>query len=102
MWLMLQQEEADDYVVGTGETHSVEEFVRIAFDRAGLDWRRHVVIDPRFYRPAEVDLLLGDASKARRKLGWQPQLSFEQMVWAMVDADIAAIRPAAKPLAWAA
>jgi GDPmannose 4,6-dehydratase len=102
MWLMLQQDEADDYVVGTGETHSVEEFVRIAFDRAGLDWRRHVVIDPRFYRPAEVDLLLGDASKARRQLGWQPQMSFEQMVGAMVDADIAALRPTVKPVARAA
>jgi GDPmannose 4,6-dehydratase len=99
MWLMLQQEAPDDYVVGTGETHSVEEFVRIAFDRAGLDWRRYVVIDPRFYRPAEVDLLLGDASKARRQLGWQPRMSFEEMVRAMVDADLAALRPSAKPLA---
>ncbi|HWG45385.1 MAG TPA: GDP-mannose 4,6-dehydratase [Gemmataceae bacterium] len=102
MWLMLQQDEPDDYVVGTGETHSVEEFVRIAFDRAGLDWRRHVVIDPRFYRPAEVDLLLGDASKAREMLGWQPQMSFEQMVCNMVDADIAALRPASKPVTRAA
>jgi GDPmannose 4,6-dehydratase len=102
MWLMLQQEQPDDYVVGTGETHSVEEFVRIAFDHAGLDWRRHVVIDPRFYRPAEVDVLLGDASKARRKLGWQPQISFEQMVCAMVDADIASLRPAGKLWARAA
>jgi GDPmannose 4,6-dehydratase len=102
MWLMLQQDEPDDYVVGTGETHSVEEFVRIAFDHAGLDWRRYVVIDPRFYRPAEVDLLLGDASKARRKLGWQPQMSFEQMVCAMVDTDLAALRPSAKPAARAA
>ena len=102
MWLMLQQDEPDDYVVGTGETHSVEEFVRIAFDRAGLDWRRYVVIDPRFYRPAEVDLLLGDASKARRQLGWQPQMSFDQMVGAMVDADIAALRPTVKSVARAA
>jgi GDPmannose 4,6-dehydratase len=102
MWLMLQQDEADDYVVGTGETHSVEEFVRIAFDHAGLDWRRHVVIDPRFYRPAEVDLLLGDASKAARVLGWRPQMTFEQMVRTMVDADIAALRPANKPVARAA
>jgi GDPmannose 4,6-dehydratase len=102
MWLMLQQEEADDYVIGTGETHSVEEFVRIAFDRAGLDWRRHVVIDPRFYRPAEVDLLLADASKAREMLGWQPRLSFEQMVGDMVDADLAALRPSSKPAAQAA
>jgi GDPmannose 4,6-dehydratase len=102
MWLMLQQEEADDYVIGTGETHSVEELVRIAFDRAGLDWRRHVVIDPRFYRPAEVDLLLADASKAREMLGWQPRLSFEQMVGDMVDADLAALRPSSKPAAQAA
>ncbi len=99
MWLMLQQDEPDDYVVGTGQTHSVEEFVRLAFDRAGLDWRRHVVIDPRYYRPAEVDVLLADASKARRKLGWQPQMSFEQMVHAMVDADVAALRRAVKPRA---
>jgi GDPmannose 4,6-dehydratase len=102
MWLMLQQDEPDDYVVGTGETHSVEEFVRIAFEHAGLEWRRHVVIDPRFYRPAEVDLLLGDASKARRVLGWQPQVSFEQMVHTMVDADIAALRPNVRPAARAA
>jgi GDPmannose 4,6-dehydratase len=99
MWLMLQQEEADDYVIGTGETHSVEELVRIAFDRAGLDWRRHVVIDPRFYRPAEVDLLLADASKAREMLGWQPRMSFEQMVGDMVDADLAALRLSSKPAA---
>lgn len=99
MWLMLQQEEADDYVVGTGETHSVEEFVRIAFEHAGLDWRRYVVIDPRFYRPAEVEVLLGDASKARRKLGWEPRMSFEQMVRAMVDADIAAVSSAVAPKA---
>ena len=76
--------------------------MRIAFDHVGLDWRRHVVIDPRFYRPAEVDLLLGDAAKARRLLGWQPQMSFEQMVRAMVDADLAAVRPAVKPVARAA
>jgi GDPmannose 4,6-dehydratase len=92
MWLMLQQAEADDYVVGTGETHSVEEFVRIAFGHAGLDWRKHVVIDERFYRPAEVDLLLGDANKAERVLGWRPEMSFERMVRVMVDADLAALR----------
>src|SRR5438034_1176614 len=78
MWLMLQQDEADDYVIGTGETHSVEEFVRIAFARAGLDWKRHVVIDPQFYRPAEVDLLLGDPTKAREQLGWRREVGFEQ------------------------
>src|SRR5437899_1748929 len=70
MWLMLQQDLADDYVVGTGETHRVEDFVQIAFDHVGIDWRRHVVVDPAFYRPAEVDLLLGDAGKAQRILGW--------------------------------
>jgi GDPmannose 4,6-dehydratase len=102
MWLMLQQDEPDDYVVGTGETHSVEEFVRIAFDHAGLDWQRHVVIDPRFYRPAEVDLLLGDSTKARRVLGWEPKMTFEQMVRIMVDADLAALRPFVKPAARAA
>ncbi len=102
MWLMLQQERADDYVVGTGETHSVEEFVRIAFDHAGLDWRRHVVIDPQYYRPAEVDVLLGDASKARRVLGWRPEMTFAQLVRLMVDADLAALRPAVKPAARAA
>ena len=88
--------------MGTGETHSVEEFVRIAFDHAGLDWRRHVVIDPRFYRPAEVDLLLGDATKAKRVLGWQPEMSFDRMVRTMVDDDIAALRPVGKPAARAA
>lgn len=91
MWMMLQQDKPDDYVIGTGETHSVEEFVRIAFDHAGLDWRRHVVVDPKFYRPAEVDLLLADPSKARRQLGWMPQVSFEGLVRMMVDADIAAL-----------
>src|SRR5437588_5856051 len=77
MWLMLQQDEPADYVIGTGETPSVEEFVRIAFARAGLDWKRHVVIDPQFYRPAEVDLLLGDPTKAQQALGWRREVSFE-------------------------
>jgi GDPmannose 4,6-dehydratase len=94
MWLMLQQEQPDDYVVGTGETHSVEEFVQIAFDHVGLDWRRHVVVDPAFYRPAEVDLLLGDPSKAQRVLGWRREVSFPQLVTMMVDADLEAARPA--------
>src|SRR5262245_13379366 len=80
MWLMLQQDEPDDYVVGTGETHSVEEFVRIAFDHVGLDWQKHVVVDPQFYRPAEVDLLLADPAKAQRQLGWQREVSFEGLV----------------------
>jgi GDPmannose 4,6-dehydratase len=91
MWLMLQQECPDDFVVGSGRTHSVEEFVQIAFDHVGLDWRRHVVIDPQFYRPAEVDLLQSDPSKARRVLGWRPKVSFEQLVTRMVDADLAAV-----------
>jgi GDPmannose 4,6-dehydratase len=91
MWLMLQQDLADDYVVGTGETHRVEDFVQIAFDHVGLDWRRHVIVDPAFYRPAEVDLLLGDASKARKVLGWKPEVSFPQLVKMMVDSDLAAL-----------
>src|SRR5215471_3845433 len=88
MWLMLQQDQPDDYVVCSGETHEVGEFVRIAFDHAGLDWTRYVVVDPLFYRPAEVDLLLGSAAKARRCLGWEPEVSFEQLVRMMVDADL--------------
>src|SRR5258708_24100448 len=77
MWLMLQQEQPDDYVIGTGQTHSVEEFVRIAFDHVALDWRRHVVVDPQFYRPAEVDLLLANPGKARKQLDWEPKVAFE-------------------------
>jgi GDPmannose 4,6-dehydratase len=99
MWLMLQQDQADDYVVGTGETHSVEEFVRIAFGHAGLDWRKHVVQDPALFRPAEVDLLLADPGKAGRVLGWRPEVGFEEMVRQMVDADVAALsagRPASR------
>ena len=88
MWLMLQQEEPLDYVVATGEPHSVREFIEFAFERAGLDWERHVVQDPRFLRPAEVDQLIGDASKARENLGWQPKTSFRELVEMMVDADL--------------
>jgi GDPmannose 4,6-dehydratase len=88
MWLMLQQDGPDDYVVATGRTHAVREFVRLAFETAGLDWERYVVVDPRFYRPAEVDLLVGDPSKARRVLGWEPEVSFESLVERMVRADI--------------
>jgi GDPmannose 4,6-dehydratase len=91
MWLMLQQDRADDYVIGTGQTHRVEDFVQIAFEHVGLDWRRYVVVDPAFYRPAEVDLLLGDAAKARNVLGWEPEVSFEQLVKMMVDADLTAL-----------
>jgi GDPmannose 4,6-dehydratase len=90
MWLMLQQEQADDFVISTDETHSVRELVQIAFERIGVDdWERHVVIDPRFYRPAEVDLLIGDSAKARTTLGWRPKASFRELVEMMVDADIA-------------
>jgi GDPmannose 4,6-dehydratase len=88
MWMMLQGKEPVDYVIGTGEAHSVEEFVQIAFSHVGLDWQRHVVIDPEFYRPAEVDLLLADPSKARRELGWQPEMSFSDLVKHMVESDL--------------
>jgi GDPmannose 4,6-dehydratase len=89
MWLMLQQDKPDDYVVATGESHAVQRLVELAFARAGLDWREHVKFDPRFMRPAEVDHLIGNPSKARRVLGWQPEVTFEQLVGMMVDADIA-------------
>ena len=88
MWQMLQQDVPDDYVIATGETHSVRRFCEIAFEHAGLRWEDHVVIDPKFMRPAEVDLLIGDASKARAVLGWKPRTSFEDLVTMMVDADI--------------
>src|SRR5262245_60594782 len=88
MWLMLQQSAPDDYVIATGETHSVRELCEIAFARAGLDWRDHVVVDAAHVRPAEVDLLIGDAGKARRQLGWAPKVSFKELVEMMVDADL--------------
>jgi GDPmannose 4,6-dehydratase len=88
MWLMLQQDEPDDYVIATGEAHSVRELVDVAFARVGLDPESHVRIDPRFLRPAEVEHLVGDASKARDKLGWEPRTSFEEMVQLMVDSDL--------------
>lgn len=88
MWLMLQEKEAEDYVIATGETHTVKEFVEIAFDRAGLDWKKYVEIDPKYVRPAEVDLLIGDHSKATKKLGWKPTTSFEELVHLMVDSDL--------------
>jgi GDPmannose 4,6-dehydratase len=88
MWLMLQQDQPDDYVIATGETHSVREFVEEAFSYVGLDWQKHVIQDPRFYRPAEVDLLVGDPSKAGEKLGWEPSVSFKELVQIMVDADL--------------
>jgi len=92
MWLMLQQPEPDDYVVATGETHSVREFLEVAFGHAGLDWRKHVEIDPRYFRPAEVDLLIGDYGKAKAKLGWEPQTRFADLTRLMVDADIELLR----------
>jgi GDPmannose 4,6-dehydratase len=88
---MLQQPTPDDYVVAMGETHSVREFCQLAFARAGLDWERHVVVDPALVRPAEVDLLVGDASKARRVLGWRSKTSFRGLVEMMVDADLGRI-----------
>src|SRR5438876_8884525 len=96
MWLMLQQDKPDDYVIGTGQTHSVEEFVEIAFGQAGLDWRKYVVIDPQYYRPAEVDLLLANPAKAQA-MGWRRQVSFEGLVKMMVDADLEAARSPAAP-----
>lgn len=89
MWQMLQQDEADDYVIATGETHSVEEFLTEAFSHVNLDWRDYVELDPKYLRPAEVDLLIGDASKAKRALGWEPKVSFRELVRLMVDADVA-------------
>jgi GDPmannose 4,6-dehydratase len=94
MWLMLQQERADDYVIATGETHSVREFLEEAFGYVGLDWREFVEIDPKYFRPAEVDLLVGDASKARRVLGWEPKVRFRDLVRLMVDADVEAVERA--------
>jgi GDPmannose 4,6-dehydratase len=90
MHTMVQSPEPGDYVVAMGETHSVREFCQLAFDRANLDWSKYVKTDPRFYRPAEVELLMGDSSKARKELGWQPRYTFDSLVREMVDADLAA------------
>jgi GDPmannose 4,6-dehydratase len=87
MWLMLQQDQPEDYVIATGETHSVQEFLEKSFERVERDWKEHVRIDPRYMRPSEVDLLLGDASKARDQLGWAPRTSFDELVRLMVDTD---------------
>lgn len=92
MHLMLQQDRPDDYVIATGEAHTVGELVQVAFDHVGLDWKKYVVQDPNLIRPAEVDLLIGDSSKARRKLGWKPTVSFAELVQMMVDADLARLR----------
>jgi GDPmannose 4,6-dehydratase len=92
MWLMLQQDHPEDFVIATGETHSVREFCREAFDYLCLDWEKYVVQDPRFLRPAEVDLLVGDAGKAERDLGWEPTVTFQELVQIMVEADLAALQ----------
>lgn len=92
MWLMLQQPEPDDYVIATGETHSVRELCEVAFGCLGLDWEEYVVVDPQFLRPAEVEQLVGDASKARRVLGWEPEVGFKQLIEMMVEADMEALQ----------
>ena len=91
MWLMLQQDKPDDYVIATGETHSVEEFLTESFSHVNLDWHDYVELDPKYLRPAEVDLLIGDASKARRELGWNPRVTFKELVRLMVDADVSMV-----------
>ena len=92
MWRILQQDKPDDYVIATGQTHSVQELCEQAFGYLDLNWRDHVVVDPKFLRPAEVDLLVGDAGKAHAKLGWEPTVSFESLIRMMVDADMAALK----------
>jgi GDPmannose 4,6-dehydratase len=93
MWLMLQQDTAEDFVIATGETHTVRECVQVAFDEAGLDWERYVEIDPQFLRPAEVDLLIGDPTKAKEQLGWVPETSFEELIRLMTRADLELLKP---------
>ena len=88
MYLMLQQPKPDDYVIATGETHTIKNLLTVAFERVGLDWKKYVGVDPKYYRPTEVDLLLGDASKAKRVLGWEPKIKFKQLIVEMVDADL--------------
>jgi len=88
MWLMLQQEEPDDYVIATGETHSIRDFLEVAFGHVNLDWQKYVEVDPRLYRPAEVEYLIGDYTKARTKLGWEPKTKFADLVKLMVEADL--------------
>ena len=100
MWLMLQQDQPDDFVIATGETHSVAELLEEAFSYTGLNWRDHSEIDPKYYRPAEVDMLVGDASKARRQLGWAPKTSFKELIHLMVDADVAAVGQGVRKEAW--
>lgn len=97
MWRMVQSDEAEDYVIATGETHSVQEFLELAFGHVDLDWRDHVVQDPQFMRPAEVDLLVGDAAKAGRGLGWEPTVTFQELVRMMVDADLDLVQSGVRP-----
>ncbi len=92
MWLMLQADKPDDYVVATNETHSVREFCQIAFSHVGLDWEKYVQVDERYFRPAEVDLLIGDASHAKKVLKWTPKVSFKELVEMMVDSDMEALK----------
>jgi GDPmannose 4,6-dehydratase len=91
-WLMLQQDRPDDYVVATGVKHSVRQLVELAFSHVGLDWRDHIVTDPKLFRPAEINTLRGDASKARAVLGWEPKVSFDELIRMMVDADLQRVR----------
>jgi len=102
MWLMLQQDEPEDFVIATGETHSVQEFLELTFKQVELPWQQYVEIDPRYLRPSEVDLLLGDASKAKEKLGWEPKTSFEDLVRIMVESDWASVRSEAPSILRAA
>ncbi len=97
MWLMLQRDIPEDFVIATGVTHSVREFVELAFGHVGLDWEKYVVVDQKFFRPAEVDLLIGDPSKAKRLLNWQPRVSFPELIAKMVDADLKELAPASQP-----
>jgi GDPmannose 4,6-dehydratase len=97
MWLMLQQDTPDDYVISTNETHTVQRLVEIAFDAVGLDWKNHVVLDERFMRPAEVDLLIGDPSKAGEKLGWEPKVTFEELIQMMVESDLKQLKDEHRP-----
>jgi GDPmannose 4,6-dehydratase len=97
MWLMLQQPEADDYVIATGETHSVQELLELAFSYVGLDWQKYVEIDPKLVRPAEVEYLCGDAKKAHEVLGWKPETNFRQVIRMMMDADLAAEKNVYRP-----
>jgi GDPmannose 4,6-dehydratase len=97
MWMMLQQDTPDDYVIASGETHSIRELCELAFSHVGLNWQDYVVQDPRFFRPAEVDLLVGDATKARKVLGWTPQVTFPDLVRMMVDSDLQAVRREHRP-----